>query len=452
MNNYPSIPCFKAYDVRGKVPQDLNPDLATRIGRAFVELLSARRVVVGYDVRFSSLELYEALTQGLTQAGADVQCIGQCGTEMMYFAVSHLHADGGIMITASHNPPEYNGMKLVRDHSKPISQDSGLKEIERLAAQGSFRPSSRTGAVQSVDVMEEYIQHLLTYIRPQDLAPLKVVVNAGNGCAGPVVDRLESHLPIEIVKIHHEPDGAFPHGVPNPMIIENRTPTIQAVLEHGAALGVAWDGDFDRCFLFDERGHYIEGYYIVGFLAGVLLEKHRGGKIVYDPRLTWNTIEIVEQLGGRPIQCKSGHSFIKEMMRREDAIYGGEMSCHHYFRDFFFCDSGMIPWLLVLEILSETRRPMSELVEECILRYPVSGEINRTVADQDQVIETIRNHFAGEHPRIDQTDGLSYEFSDWRFNLRKSNTEPILRLNIESRNDMALLEIKTNEILGLIQS
>jgi len=446
-----SLSCFKAYDIRGQVPSELNADLAYKIGRALVEFLSAKRIVVGRDVRASGGELRAALVRGINDAGADVDDIGLCGTEMVYFATSHLHADGGVMITASHNPPEYNGMKFVREQSKPISQDTGLRDIERMCLRGVFKPAPAPGRTREVDIMADYIQRLLTYVDIHQLNPFKVVVNAGNGCAGPVVDRLEPYLPFQLVKIHHEPDASFPHGIPNPLLVENRQPTIDAVIQNQADIGIAWDGDFDRCFFFDEKGNFIEGYYIVGFLAQALLAKQPGSAIIYDPRLTWNTIEVVKNHGGRPVQCKSGHAFIKEKMRHEEAIYGGEMSAHHYFKDFFYCDSGMIPWLLVLEILSREGRPFSTLVEERIRKFPCSGEINNRVADADAAIEQVRRHFEPLHPRVDTTDGISFEFPDWRFNLRKSNTEPVLRLNVETRGSIALMEEKTREILNLIQ-
>ncbi|HOJ58719.1 MAG TPA: phosphomannomutase [bacterium] len=446
-----SLSCFKAYDIRGQVPSELNADLAYKIGRALVEFLSAKRIVVGRDVRASGGELRAALVRGINDAGADVDDIGLCGTEMVYFATSHLHADGGVMITASHNPPEYNGMKFVREQSKPISQDTGLRDIERMCLRGVFKPAPAPGRTREVDIMADYIQRLLTYVDIHQLNPFKVVVNAGNGCAGPVVDRLEPYLPFQLVKIHHEPDASFPHGIPNPLLVENRQPTIDAVIQNQADIGIAWDGDFDRCFFFDEKGNFIEGYYIVGFLAQALLAKQPGSAIIYDPRLTWNTIEVVKNHGGRPVQCKSGHAFIKEKMRHEEAIYGGEMSAHHYFKDFFYCDSGMIPWLLVLEILSREGKPFSTLVEERIRKFPCSGEINNRVADADAAIEQVRRHFEPLHPRVDTTDGISFEFPDWRFNLRKSNTEPVLRLNVETRGSIALMEEKTREILNLIQ-
>jgi phosphomannomutase len=445
------LSCFKAYDVRGRVPEELSEDLAYRIGRAYAAFLSPARVAVGRDVRFSSLPLTEALTAGLNEAGVEVWDLGLCGTEQVYFATSHLGLDGGIMVTASHNPPEYNGMKFVREESRPISGDSGLKEIERLAAAHDLRPSlGPRGGRRATDSLNAYIAHLLGYIDPHSLKPLKVVVNAGNGCAGPVLDALEPHLPFRFIKICHAPDPTFPHGVPNPLLPENRRITAQAVKDHEAAVGLAWDGDFDRCFFFDEQGTFIEGYYLVGFIAQALLADHPGAAIIHDPRLTWNTIEMVQAAGGRPVMSKTGHAFIKARMRLENALYGGEMSGHHYFRDFTYCDSGMIPWLLVLERMCRTGQPLSALVRERMGRYPVSGEINRKLADPDAAVRRVEARYRADAIACDRTDGLSLEFPVWRFNLRKSNTEPVLRLNVETRQDPALLKEKTAELLGLM--
>jgi phosphomannomutase len=399
-----TLKCFKAYDVRGRLPDDLNPEIARRIGRAYAEVVRPRTVVIGYDVRLSSPELADALADGLMDAGVEVLDIGLCGTEMIYFATSHLGVDGGIMVTASHNPPDWNGMKFVREGSKPISGDSGLKDIAALAAQGEFSPAapaasrriSRAGPVapargtrRAVDVHDAYVAHLLGYVDVDALKPLRLVVNAGNGGAGLVIDRLAGQLPFEFARLQHEPDGTFPHGVPNPLLPEHRSVTAEAVVAHGADFGIAWDGDYDRCFLFDERGQFIEGYYIVGLLAAAFLQKHPGAKIVHDPRLTWNTVDIVTRAGGVPVMSKTGHAFIKERMRLEDAVYGGEMSAHHYFRDFAYCDSGMIPWLLVAELVSRAGRPLSSLVAECMAAFPASGEINRKVADAAAVLAAV---------------------------------------------------------------
>ena len=442
---------FKAYDIRGRIPDELNEDIAYRIGRAYAQLLKPQRVAVGRDIRLSSDGICSALTNGLMKGGADVFDIGLCGTEEIYFATFSEGMDGGIMVTASHNPMDYNGMKLVRAGARPISGDSGLFEIRDLAASGDFAAPSREGSLFLLDCKEAYVKHLLGYIDRSSLKPFKVVVNAGNGCAGPIIDLLEHHLPFEFVKIHHDPDGTFPHGIPNPLLPENRAATAQAVLDSGADVGIAWDGDFDRCFFFDEKGSFVEGYYIVGLLAQALLATHVGGKIIHDPRLTWNTIDMVTAIGGTAVMSKTGHAFIKERMRQEDALYGGEMSAHHYFRDFAYCDSGMIPWLLVLEIMSTSGKPLSELLNERIKKFPVSGEINRTVSNAKEVMKAIESKYRPNATMVDYTDGLSLEYPDWRFNLRMSNTEPLLRLNVESRANKELMHQKTTEILNNIK-
>jgi len=446
------LACFKAYDLRGRVPDELNEDLARQIGRAFVAFLKPSQVVVGHDIRLSSPGMLAALTEGLLEAGVDVLDIGQCGTEEVYFATDHLGASGGVMVTASHNPMDYNGMKFVREEARPISADTGLEDIRELILAGDLPVADTPGTRTEVDVIGAYIEHLLSYVDPAELKPLKIVVNAGNGGAGASVDLLEPHLPFEFVKINHEPDGNFPNGIPNPILPDNRSATIEAIKSSGADLGIAWDGDFDRCFLFDESGGFIEGYYIVGLLAEAMLDLHPGGKIVYDPRLTWNTQEMVEAKGGIPVQCKSGHAFIKERMREEDAIYGGEMSAHHYFRDFSYADSGMIPWLLVTGIISRTGKSLSQLVNERIALFPCSGEINRQVSDPHKALEAMRERYGAEANGIDETDGVGFEFDDWRFNLRMSNTEPVIRLNVEARGDSDLMKNKTAEILGLIEA
>ncbi len=447
---FQEITCFKAYDVRGRIPDQLNEDIAYRIGKAYANFLNPKQVVVGYDIRLSSQQICQALINGLTDAGVNVSNIGQCGTEEIYFATSHLNMDGGIVVTASHNPKDYNGMKFVREDSKPISGDTGLKEIQSLAEKNEFSAPEKKGQVTEVDVKQAYIEHLLSYIDVTLLKPLKVVCNAGNGGAGSVIDLLEKHLPIEFIKIHHEADGNFPNGVPNPLLEENRQPTIDAILEHNADLGIAWDGDFDRCFFFDEKGTFIEGYYIVGLLAETFLKKQSAQKIIHDPRLSWNTLAVVEEFGGEAVLCKSGHAFIKEKMREVDAVYGGEMSAHHYFRDFFYCDSGMIPWLLVVEILSVSGQNLSSLVARRMSAFPASGEINREVPDAKKAIEKVQNIYADAALETDFTDGISMDMGDWRFNLRMSNTEPVIRLNVESRADQALMHAKTNEILDLL--
>ncbi len=446
------LTCFKAYDIRGRLPDELNEDIARRIGRAYAEYLQPENVVVGGDIRLSTESLKQALTEGLREGGVNVTDIGLCGTEEIYFATRHLNMDGGIMVTASHNPMDYNGLKLVREESRPISGDTGLNDIQALAEKNEFAPSPHQGSYRKLDNLQAYTQHLLEYIDLSQLKPLKLVVNAGNGAAGHAIDALEAafdekRIPVTFIKIHHEPDGNFPNGIPNPILPDNRQATIDAVKAHGADMGIAWDGDFDRCFLFDENGAFIEGYYIVGLLAEAFLQKQPGSKIIHDPRLTWNTIDIVEKAQGIAIQSKTGHAFIKERMRQEDAIYGGEMSAHHYFRDFAYCDSGMIPWLLVAELISVKQQPLSVMVSERIAMYPSPGEINSKLADPKAAIARVLAHYRDEALSLDETDGISLEFKDWRFNLRSSNTEPVVRLNVESKQDVALMEAKTQDIL-----
>ena len=443
------LTCFKAYDIRGQIPNVLNAEICYRIGNATGEFLDAKRVVVGRDMRLTSLEFSDAVISGLIDAGIEVLDIGLCGTEMVYFATRHLNADGGIMVTASHNPADYNGLKLVREEARPISADTGLADIRALA-EGDERKMRDDGKRTHVDVLADYTEHMLSYVDGSSLKPLKLVVNPGNGCAGIASDALEPHLPFKLIKVHNEPDGTFPNGIPNPMLPENQAVTTDAVLEHGADMGIAWDGDFDRCFLFDEKGTFIEGYDIVGLLSEALLPKNPGGKIVHDPRMTWNTLDIVARDGGEAVKSKSGHSFIKEKMREVDAIYGGEMSAHHYFREFSYADSGMIPWLLVAELMSVTGKSLSELVGERMALYPASGEINRKVADAKGTLQALYDRYASEALDVDDTDGYSFEFPEWRFNIRMSNTEPVVRLNVESRGDKALLKEKTAEVVALL--
>ncbi|MEO0422230.1 MAG: phosphomannomutase [Pseudomonadota bacterium] len=447
------IDCFKAYDIRGQVPGTLDEDIAWRIGRAYAAHLNPKSVVIGRDMRASSDALSDALARGLTESGVAVSDIGLCGTEEIYFACFDGGFDGGIMVTASHNPPDYNGMKLVREGARPLSRDTGLEDIRRLAEAGDFpAATAQPGTRQPYDSRAAYIQHLLSYVDPEQLPRLKIVVNPGNGTAGAVLDALEPLLPFEFIKLHYDPDGSFPNGVPNPLLPENRAPTTEAILETGADLGLAWDGDFDRCFAFDHKGRFIEGYYIVGLLASAFLAKDSGARIVHDPRLVWNTVDVVSNAGGTAVQTKAGHAFIKERMRAEDAVYGGEMSAHHYFRDFAYADSGMIPWLLIAEIMGRSGQTLAALVDERIAKFPASGEINRRVTDAAAVIDAIGKRYRVGALSEESVDGLSLTFTDWRFNLRASNTEPLLRLNVESRGDVALMQEKTAELLAAIDA
>ena len=454
-----SLRCFTAYDVRGRIPEDFDAQIALRIALAFARHCRVSKMVIGRDMRLTSPELAKAIIAGLLDQGIDVVDIGLCGTEEVYHAVFSGEAagiEGGIMITASHNPAEYNGMKIVERGARPVSCDSGLEEIARMAADEGWlrelraQTPARPGVCTQVADKQAYVDHLLATVDCTVMRPLKLVVNAGNGCAGPIVDLLAPHLPFTFIRMQHEPDGRFPNGVPNPLLPEKREATAQAVREHCADLGIAWDGDFDRCFLYDENGRFIEGYYIVGLLATALLQQHPGATILHDPRLIWNTREMVLAAGGTPAMTRTGHAFIKANMRALDAVYGGEMSAHHYFRDFGYCDSGMLPWLLVCRLMSLSGQPLSRLCDERMAAYPVSGEINSKVADPDAVIARIERRYADG--ARDFTDGVSIEYPDYRFNLRKSNTEPVLRLNVETRGNEHLLRDKTEELLQLIRA
>lgn len=460
-----TISSFKAYDIRGRLGDTLDNPIAYRVGRAFGEYLNpsantSHFIVVGADIRPSSESLKQSLIQGLTDSGTSVIDLGMTGTEEVYFATSFYNAIGGIEVTASHNPIDYNGMKLVRENSRPISLDTGLADIQKIAESGQFKPIATKGTVKLKNDKTAYITHLLSYINPKALTPLKVVVNCGNGSAAPVVDLLETELhkagaPIDFIKINHEPDGTFPNGIPNPMIAANRTVTAAAVLDNKADLAIAFDGDFDRCFFFDETARFIEGTYLVGVLAKAFLEKESGAAIVYDPRNLLNTESVIKTANGIAKVSKSGHSFIKQIMRENNAIYGGEMSAHHYFRDFNYCDSGMIVWLVVLELIAKSHKKLSELVDEMIDNFPISGEINfkLTGMNASQILEKFEQNlddFDTQTPTLDKLDGLSVNYPNWRFNVRASNTEPLIRLNIESIGDKALLDQKTQLICDWI--
>ncbi|WP_206666406.1 phosphomannomutase [Pseudodesulfovibrio senegalensis] len=442
--------CFKANDIRGQYPDPLHEDMARRIGSAYARVLRPQTVVVGRDMRLSSPALSRSVAEGLAAAGANVVDIGLCGTEEVYFATSHGGFDGGVMITASHNPAEYNGMKFVGPDARPIHGENGLADIRDHALSGDAFRADSPGTVIQQSFREAYVRHVLGYVDTESLAPLKIACNAGNGCASLALDALRPHLPFSFVTMHHQPDGSFPNGVPNPLLPHNREETAALVREHGCDMGVAWDGDFDRCFFFDETGMFVEGYYLVALIARAMLAKSPGSAIVYEPRLVWNTREVVRACGGRAVQSRTGHAFIKEIMRREDAAYGGEMSGHHYFRDFAYCDSGMIPWLLVAELIGREGRPLSAMVREYAARYPVSGEINFR-ADPDTVLAAALEKYGDEALSVDRTDGIGLEFEDWRFNLRASNTEPLVRLNVETRGDAVLMAEKTSELSELVK-
>ena len=446
------ISSFKAYDIRGQLPHEINSEIAYRVGNATAEYLSAKKMILGRDIRASSKELSESMASGLMDAGVDVIDIGECGTENVYYATGELKSCGGVMVTASHNPSDYNGFKIVSENAKPISSETGLLDIRKIAESDKRLISELRGNLEQRDLNQSYVKKVLSFIDPDSLSKLKVVMNPGNGGAGVYAEYISKNMPIEIIKLNFDPDSSFPNGIPNPMIEENRASTSQAVIDNKADLGIAWDGDFDRCFFFDEKGNFIEGYYLVGLLAKSFLIKNRNERVIYDPRLTWNTIDVVERYGGDAIQCQSGHSFIKKSMRDNDAVYGGEMSAHHYFRDFYYCDSGMIPWLLILEMISEEKMPLSQMIQKYRERYPVSGEINLKVNNTKTIIDSIKEYYLDDALGVDETDGVGMEFEKWRFNLRASNTEPLIRLNVESNSNESLMNEKTRELVDRINS
>ena len=451
------LPCFKSYDIRGRVPAELDERMAYLLGRLYADTLPRpATVAVGQDARRSSPVLARALARGLNDGGVQVRDLGLCGTENIYFAAAQPGLAGGIMVTASHNPADYNGMKLVKAGAIPVTQ-AELGQLEAELRQALLRPDpppvADRGATVAAPDRSDYLRKILGFVDPSRLKPLKIVMNAGNGCAGPTAEALCRKLPIQAIPLHFTPDPSFPNGIPNPLLPENQPATAEAVRQHGADLGIAWDGDFDRCFFFDETGRFIDGYYIVGLLAEALLARHPGEKILYDPRMVWNTVELVGAAGGVPVAARTGHVFMKERMRQENALYGGEMSAHHYFREFYYCDSGMIPWLLVCARLSEAGQPLSALVGERMARYPGSGEINSRAEDVPGVLQRLRERYGKTAIKEETLDGLSLEFAEgWRFNVRGSQTEPLLRLNVESRGDQALMERKRDEILSIIRN
>ena len=457
MRPIPALTCFKAYDIRGRLGDELTEEIAYRIGRAFAEVMGASRVVLGRDVRPSSETLAGEVARGLTDAGAEVLDLGLSGTEETYFAVTHLGADGGICVTASHNPMDYNGMKMVQAGSAPIGRADGMDAIKALAESGDFAADVAGGRVTDAsDTRAAYVAKLMEFVDVSALTPLRVLVNAGHGAAGPSFDALadkmaEAGAPIEFLRIHHAPDGSFPAGIPNPLLEENQPLTAEPVVAQGADMGVAWDGDFDRCFFFDHEGGFVPGEYVVGLLAEAFLAKVPGEKIIHDPRVIWATRDVVARMGGAAIQSKCGHSFIKQAMRETGAIYGGEMSAHHYFRDFMACDSGMIPMLLMIELVCRRGESLKAILAERRASYPSSGEVNFRVTDQAAVIARIETRYAPGAESRDETDGLSLAFGDWRFNLRASNTEPLLRLNIEARGKPDLVAAKLAEMRALIE-
>jgi phosphomannomutase len=450
----PALNCFKAYDVRGIVGRDLTPEIAFRIGAAFAETLQAKRIVLGRDCRPSSPSLSKATAEGLMSAGADVLDLGLCGTEEVYHATTHFGADGGIEITASHNPAEYNGMKMVGRGSAPIDPATSFAAIRSLAENGDFTPANSGKLHPATGARAAYVARVLSFVDQAALKPMTILVNAGNGAAGPTFDALASALgatPLQFIRVNHNPDSSFPNGVPNPQLVQNHAMTADALRATGADMGVAWDGDFDRCFLFDHTGAFIPGEYIVGLLAQAFLAKEPGAAIAYEPRVIWNTEDIIAQGQGRAVLSRTGHSHMKHALRNHGAVYGGEMSAHHYFRDFMACDSGMIPWLLVAELMGRTGKTLADLIAPRMAAYPSSGEINFTLADPKSAVVRVRAALAAEAISINETDGLSLTFADWRFNLRHSNTEPLLRLNVEARGNRALVDRAVARVTGVIE-
>lgn len=448
-----TLTCFKAYDIRGRLGPELNEAVAALIGRAFGQVLAAGEVVLGQDCRASSASLAGAVSAGLRAAGVTVLDLGLCGTEEVYFATAHLGAAGGIMVTASHNPMDYNGMKLVQAGAAPLAP-LRLAEVRALAESGDFAEVA-PGGVRSVDTRAAYVDRVLSLVELGALRPLTVLVNPGNGAAGPTFDAIADALaergaPLRFVRLNHAPDGSFPNGIPNPLLPENQPMTAQAVVASGADFGVAWDGDFDRCFLFDQHGGFVAGEYVVGLLAEAFLAKEPKATIIHDPRVVWNTQDVVARAGGDAVMAPTGHAFLKAKMRETGAVYGGEMSAHHYFRDFMACDSGMIPWLLVTELLSRRGQSLAEVLSLRRAAFPSSGELNFRVTDVKAAMAMVEAVYAAKATARADLDGLSLEFGDWRFNLRASNTEPLLRLNVEAKGRADLVTAKLAEISALI--
>ena len=451
-----ALTAFKAYDLRGRLGEDMDEDVAYRLGRAAAELYEAKSVVIGWDARATSAGLAGAVARGVLEAGADAWTIGLAGTEEMYCATAELGACLGIEVTASHNPIDYNGMKLVAAGARPLDPGTDFQTLRRRAEAAAWRKADRLGEAldKSAEARRRYVEKVLSFIDIKTLTPLNILINSGNGAAGPTFDAIADALaargaPLTFARHHHEPDPSFPNGIPNPLLPENHAATAEAVRAAGADFGVAFDGDFDRCFLFDERGDFVPGEYLVGLLAETFLARAPGAAIVHDPRVIWSTEAAIAAGGGEAVCAKTGHAYIKAAMREHNALYGGEMSAHHYFRDFHCCDSGMIPWLLIAECLSATGQKLSELIAERRAAHPSSGERNFTVENAERAIAAVIDTFeAGA--TLDETDGVSLEFADWRFNLRKSNTEPLVRLNVEARGAAVDIEARVAEIAGVL--
>jgi phosphomannomutase len=438
---------FKAYDIRGIYPEEINEETAYRIAQAYVEFVQPKEVVLGKDVRLSSPSLWKAAAQGIIDAGVDVIDINTISTDMLYFSVAYYGFSGGITISASHNPVDYNGMKIVREKAIPLSSDAGLKDILQIVLKHKKILAKKKGRIVKKEITEDYINHVQSFIDISKIKPLQIVANANFGLAGEMLKKITRDMPLNIIGLNFSPDGSFPKGRPDPLIPQNREEVIKKIKETGADLGVAWDADADRCFFFDEAGEFIQGYFITALLAKTFLERYPGDKIIFDPRLTWANIDTVKENRGIPIINKSGHAFFKERMRKEDALFAGEMSAHYYFRKNFYADNGMIPFLIMIEILSTSGKPLSKLVAPLKNKYFVSGEINREVANTQMILKEMEDRYSDA--TIEHIDGLSIEYHNWRFNLRPSNTEPLLRLNLEARSE-TLMEEKRDEVIAFI--
>ncbi|MDC3067722.1 phosphomannomutase [Paracoccaceae bacterium] len=451
------ITCFKTYDIRGEINVNINEDIAYRIGRAVAQHFAAKSIVIGFDARQTSKPFAAATAKGIQDAGTNVIDIGLAGTEEMYWAVTGFSSCAGIEITASHNPINYNGMKIVKSGSAPLDDRTDFQEIKKLAETRTWAENRSKGIIlnRSKEARADYVDQILSFTNVKLFKPLKIVVNSGNGAAGPTFDTIAKRLsekkaPLEFFRMHHTPDHTFPNGIPNPLLPENQPATVNKIKEVGADFGIAFDGDFDRCFFFDENGRFVPGEYMVGLLASVFLEKERGAKIVHDPRVIWNTKDVIFSKGGIAVQSKTGHSFIKKAMRENKAIYGGELSAHHYFRDFAYCDSGMIPWILIAELISVSGLSLGEWVKDRLTAFPSSSETNFPVENAKLALEKVLMIFRDDAISIDDTDGLSLEFEDWRFNLRRSNTEQLLRLNIETKGNIKKLRDRLDFISNLL--
>jgi phosphomannomutase len=441
---------FKAYDVRGIYPDDLDEEGAYAIGRGYVEQFEPRRIAVGRDMRLSSPQMAAAVIRGAADSGAEVLDLGLVGTEMVYFAVGELGLDGGIEVTASHNPKEYTGMKIVRRGALPVGGESGLLDVRDRALAGSEPSGADPGRVEAYDIWPAYVDRVLSFIDASALRPLKVVIDAANGMAGAMLPPVLDRLPVELVRCYFEPDGSFPNHEPNPLLPENREFIVRKTLEEGADLGVAFDGDADRCFFVDDTGEFVPGDFATALLAESILAKEPGAKIIYDVRASWAVPHTIERAGGVPLMNRVGHAYIKHRMRKEDASFGGEVSGHYYFRDFSQADTGVVPFLLMLELVSKSGSKLSELLKPYREQYFITGEINTPVADVALKLQELKERYAGEG-KVTHLDGVSVDADDWHFNVRPSNTEPLLRLNLEALSQDKM-EAKRDEVLGLIRS